>query len=447
MRHSIAGERAIKEQNELYLPRPSGMARNPQGNDAYLAYKKRGRFPDIVGPSVQALVGRLLRKPAVIELPARLEYLRERATPDGLSLQSLIRRIAVEQVSTGRVGLLADAPEAGGDPYLSVQDAEVVINWREAVVDGERKLILAVLETESVEPAPDDEFDLLPVKEWRVLRFAEGVYSVDLWRQSSADKQPMLMEADIIPNRRGDPMDTIPLVLIGSCDLTPDLDEIPLLPVARDALSAYLTDTDHRQGLFMSSQPTPVVTGMSANEEDRPTSIGSSTVWFLPDPQSDAKFLEVSGHGYQWQRRQIDADMERAAQHGAALLQTTTRGVEAAETARLRESGRTATLETLAATLGAGLTQALRWCAEWVGADPAQVQVIPNTDFLDQRIGAQELTALIGAWTSGAMPQRDLWAQLRQGEIVAADRTDEDLEADLAAETASLPALTSPGDA
>ena len=58
MRDAVAGESAIKAKSEIYLPKPSGFAAmTGAGDKQYAAYKTRAQFPEILAPSVSAMVG------------------------------------------------------------------------------------------------------------------------------------------------------------------------------------------------------------------------------------------------------------------------------------------------------------------------------------------------------------------------------------------------------
>ena len=90
MRDTYMGERKVKEEGEKYLPATSGMRMDgtspgQAGYNAYLAYITRASYPDTVRPAVHAMVGVMHHKPPVIELPARLERMREHATVHGRS--------------------------------------------------------------------------------------------------------------------------------------------------------------------------------------------------------------------------------------------------------------------------------------------------------------------------------------------------------------------------
>ena len=116
MRDTYAGERIVKEAGAKYLSPTSGMQEDgmtnalASGSLAYTAYKKRAYYPDIVSDAVEAMLGVMHHKPPVIELPPQMESMLESATQDNESLSMLLRRINEEQLTTGRLGLLADLP-------------------------------------------------------------------------------------------------------------------------------------------------------------------------------------------------------------------------------------------------------------------------------------------------------------------------------------------------
>ena len=137
VRDCAEGERKVKSERLTYLPATSGMRDlgmdNPkmEGSLLYEAYITRAVFPELVQPAINALVGVMHREPADIQLPAGLEDMRENATPEGESLQVLLRRINEQQLLTGRIGLLVDVPAGGPEvvPYIVCYEAETIINW------------------------------------------------------------------------------------------------------------------------------------------------------------------------------------------------------------------------------------------------------------------------------------------------------------------------------
>jgi hypothetical protein len=77
-------------------------------------------------------------------------------------------------------------------------------------------------------------------------------------------------------------------------------------------------------------------------------------------------------------------------------------GPASGEALRIRVAARTTTLTQVAKTGAEGLERILRHAAEWVGADPEEVEVEPFTEFADIAFGGQELLYLVQAKKLGA---------------------------------------------
>ena len=76
----------------------------------------------------------------------------------------------------------------------------------------------------------------------------------------------------------------------------------------------------------------------------------------------------------------------------------------------------------------------LRIYLEWsTGADIPQekVKVQINTDFDVSTMSAQELTTLVALWQSGGMAKSDLFRNLKEGEILDADRNLDEMNAEI----------------
>jgi hypothetical protein len=63
--------------------------------------------------------------------------------------------------------------------------------------------------------------------------------------------------------------------------------------------------------------------------------------------------------------------------------------------------------------------------AEWEGVS-GDIEVELNTDFVDTKILPQELTALMGAWQSGAISHETFLHNMKKGEILPVGVTVED---------------------
>lgn len=429
MRDSAAGEDQIKAKGTSYLPMKSGNAviENPvEKARVYDLYKTRAEFPEVVAPTIRGAVGVMLVKPANVELPEALEHLRERATLDGLTLDALHRRIGMEVMTTGRYGLLPGLT-SNGTPYLSGYVAESIINWDTA--SGVPDYVV-LDETAPVRDKVTGRWST--ATKLRECMVHDGVYMAREWVR--IDDEWVAGEEMAATTPRGAGLDFLPFVFVGSLDLTPDPDDVPLYGLAKLAVRIYRMDADYSFSLHMTSEPTPVAIGfddpVSAIQEGyAPKTLGSSVLWILPKG-GDAKYLEFSGPGLEKQANAIQDALDRAAQFGAQVLQSG-QSAESGEALKLRAASQTATLTGIAQTTAAGLEKALRNIAIWIGANPDEVVVTPNLEFFERRMSAQEIQALVAAWQSGAMSHRALFERLQQGGVIHEDKTYEDEEKDI----------------
>jgi len=417
------GQRHIKSQKNLYLPATSGMRAlglkkaEDEGAQLYAAYLTRAFFPDLVKETVRALAGILDREPANIELPEALEDMREIATPKAESLNDLLVQIHMNQLLYGRLGLLVDVDPSRDLPVIVQYPAPQLINWddltqtadpkqtddqkrREAV----RRLLMVVLDETRFERDTGDRFTWNLVPRFRSLTLGKtdaSIYTSQVERDGS-------LQDEIVPSIRGKTMDEIPFVFVNTTDLATKPADVPLINLANLALAIYRGEADHRSALFMSGQDTLVLIGydLGMSDEGNPGDgsakpiIGSGAYLNLPNPDADAKFIGPDSKALQEQRASLENDYVRAGEEGVKLLSSGA-GAEAAETLRIRVAARTATLQTIAMTAATALETTLRQCAVWVGANPDEVKVEPNLDFIDESGDVGDLVKFAQAKKSG----------------------------------------------
>lgn len=454
MRDAMDGEDAVKARGETYLPMKSGtkaIADKVLQAAAYDAYKTRAEFPELVAPTVRGAVGTMLDEMAAITLPSALEPLRQNATRDGLTIDALHRRIATELMITGRYGLLPGV--ANGVPYLAGYVAESIINWD--ATDGITTDYVVLDESGDVRNRETNAWSR--VESYRECAVVDGRYVAREWTKGADGFVAGEDVGAADPKRNA--LKTLPFVFIGTNDLTAAPDDVPLYGLAKLAVRIYRLDADYVFALHMTSEPTPVAIGFddpgqAVKDKKAPTTIGSSKLWLLP-PGGDAKYLEFSGPGLAAQEKAIQASLERAVAHGAQLLADTQRTAESGEALKTRLGNQTATLKTISLTSSAGLERALKNVAVWLGANPDEVSVKPNTDFFNRALTAQEITAVVQGWQSGAYSWQSAFERLRKGGVIDPERTAEDEldligkdtlrdDEELAAATISKPASVTP---
>lgn len=430
LRDATNGEPAIKRARFKYLPATANMiadgalvSMESQGGREYASYITRAHYPDVVPEAVEAMIGVMHRKPPAIELPEVMEPMRENATMRNESLDMLLRRINEEQLGPGRLGLLGDVIDTGprkGVPYISLYTAEDIINWDE----GERSREVVNPETGEVEVEIADQqslnfvaleetgyerqvdFSWQEVQKYRVLALGDpemnedsqsgAIYRFAEFRDGSGfvyDEN--MLEAPLLNGRAAE---SIPFSFINTKDVVAEPDEPPLLGLSSLALLIYRGEADYRQALFMQGQDTLVVIGAG---EDKVWRIGAGASINIPSPNGDAKFIGVDSQGLVEMREALENDYRRALQKAGQMLDTASRQAESGDALRIRVSARTATLTQIAITGAYGLEQCLRKIAAWMGANPEQVKVTPNLDFVDDVIEGRTLVEYMTAKSMG----------------------------------------------
>lgn len=433
MRDFHAGEKAVKDKGIHYLPATSGMEidgmePNQLGYKIYQAYKARAVFPDYVKEGVEALMGLIHQHDAKIELPARMEYLRTKATVGGESLLMLLRKINEEQLISGRLGLLVDLPEnpdpTKPEPFISIYAAESITNWDDDSSElGLNELKLVVLNESGYER---EEFSWKYEQRYRVLQLDEdtdsevpdGTVLPQVYWQGVFKSEDYNEETMIKPMLRGVTLNKIPFVFINSKDLIASPDYPPLMGLGLSCLTVYKGEADYRQNLHMQGQDTLVTVGGIRNPnaipgQDDAVRVGAGSRLDV-EMGGDAKFIGVSSTGLAEQRNAIENDRKRAEFKAGQLIGNQSLKNEAGNAMIARLASQTANLNQIAMSSGEGLERALKHVAVWMGEDPNSVKVIPNTEFTNAASNAQELVYLMTARSMGApLSMKSIHASLK----------------------------------
>lgn len=426
VRDAIEGEDAIKAGGKKYLPIPAGIEQPWGENDPqYLNYLRRAVYPEVVAPTIQGMVGLMSRKEVQIDIPTPMEDMRDSATPEGLGLDGLLRRTQHEVMALGRYIYFIDAPADGGEPYIATYPAEALINWR---TDGDR-VTLAVFEETVTETKPGDPFAEEHVTQWRVASVEAGEtgaeeYVVRVFRKAPDGEggNKFLLVGEARPRSNSITFDFVPVVIIGSRDLLPDADRIPMLGVVNRTLDYYRQSADYRLGLFMSTQATPYGTGLGQNEG--PTTVGPSTFWRAESPDARFGYAEVSGNGLSAQKEALDATRSEIMDEAMRIIGDGRRAAESGEALRLRFQSQTATLVSVAQATTRGLQVALQIVAQWRGLNPADVEVTLDTQFIHEEPDPQVLTGIADMVERGLLPETVLAGYLRRTNL--SDLSDEE---------------------
>jgi hypothetical protein len=424
-RDAIAGEDAIHEAGDAYLPKLKG-----QSAEDYKSYVIRTPFYNAVGRTIDGLVGMVFRKEPKIEVPSAIESYLDDLTLTDTGIGEFAEMVTREILSVGRIGVLVEYPQIQQQPlsqaqasaqnirpYLTTYKAESIINWRFARINNMMQPVVIQLAETVTEYA--NEFESVQVDQIRALILEDGAYIQRVYRRDSKDSAYKQFGNDIIPLMNGAPLPYIPFVFISSNPSSIDMP--PVYDLVTLNLSHYRTSADLEHGAHFTGLPTAVVSGYQAKEGEK-LSIGSSTAWVFPDPSAKASYLEFTGQGLD-SLVNLKKDKELAmAALGARMLSPEKQAAEAYNTMRLRHSGEGAVLSSIVNMIDDGLVKALSIMAQWSGVD-GEISCHLNKDFVDASLTAQDILAYVQAWQAGALPKEELFYNLKQGEIIRDETT------------------------
>jgi hypothetical protein len=383
VRDCMEGEDTIKNKSETYLPRPSGMS--GEYADAYEPYKERAHFPLITSYALQGALGIVITKLPEFNVPKQLEYIIKTATKDGRSLQQLFLDMIIEIFQTGRSPLLVDIVSAKNEFRFVQYKAEDFINWKTALVEDEKNLILGVLK--EVRPLSDDIFSHDTEDVYRVLNLNEnGEYFTTLHTDDGIDYE-------VIPNFRGKSLKKIPLFLAGSINNSFGMQPIPLIAVANCSIQIYRKEADLANSEYLSCNPTLCIVGAS-NDEGLPNVVGSSVMIVLPNEQARIFYTITDTAALTHVKAHITDLYDEAIRHGVAILDAR-KGVEAAESLRIRQSTQSASIYSVFLAAMNAIKQGLMVMCTWGGFDDKEVildapssltQGIPDSSVLKEII-------------------------------------------------------------
>lgn len=196
-------------------------------------------------------------------------------------------RVVRQAVSHGRVPLVVNIDDSG-QPFFSTYAARNAINWDTADQGGRQDLVLAVFR--EFRRKAEDRYSHECETVYRVFYIADGVCYTGVRNEAGEpidDDRPLGTVGN--DNRLVRGLAYIPVIYCGSTDNSPDVDEIPLLTMARSALKAYQLSADYFTALHQTSHPQPWVSGLDDDVELSVT--GPSAAWDL-GPNGRCGYLE-----------------------------------------------------------------------------------------------------------------------------------------------------------
>lgn len=416
LRDFYRGERWVKYAGTLYLPQLED-----QNKAEYENYKKRTVFLNAVKRTVQGLVGVAFRRPVEFTLGDGNEDLEgdlDNFTNDGLSFSVFAREVFRETILMGRCGVLVDAPPSGGIPYATVYLAENITDWNVATTSGRKSIEQVCVYEEDSNAAIRQTFGHQTSDQYRILSLASGVYTQSVYMDNDKGDYGALEE--FTPQVGGRPLTEIPFTFFGPNNLLADVDQSPVIDIAKLNEKHYLASADLSHALHYSALPTPFVTGFTGDAGA--LSLGPNRVWLL-DTDQKAGMLEFKGEGLSFLESSVARLKEEMSLMGAGLMAEARRGSENSEVVQTRARGEQATLLTVLDTVERGLENVLRTYLTWRNRDASGVQVRLNRDLSETQLAYRDVLMIMRLYMNGLMPMDAVLDKLYEGDILPSNMT------------------------
>jgi hypothetical protein len=453
------GEEAIKAGGVKYLPMlgyHKTEATSTSQSAAYETYKQGAVWFDGTYRTVTTMSGLVFRKHPFV-LGEEAEKYRDDFSSDNRSLANVAKTLIQETTLQGRVGLLVSYPdintkdltkaevtEQNIHAYTSTYKTEDIINWRVEKRNGRLEATMVVLKEYIDNPDSSDMFYTEKQEQYRVLYIDsnDGTYHQALYRSRAVEVNqytgaPVSLAApmsDIQPQMDGKPMTFIPFFPIAPSGITWELERAPMNGICALNIGHYINSAAYESGLSLTASPTLVLKGYQTDGNDTGIVLGGNSAISLSE-NGDAVFLEYKGQGMDGIADAMKEKKEGMAVLGVKILTTETPSNTSAEAIGLEQTGEQAVLAAIANTVGDALSQALKLMVKWdnPNADTDKIKVQLNTDFTPNSLTANQLNAITVLHSKLGLSDEELFELLKRGEILSAEMSFEEHQAQLEA--------------
>jgi hypothetical protein len=447
-RDTTIGERAVKAKSDLYLPLLGGQTIASDKN--YQAYKMRAQFFNANARTIDAMAGNIFRKQPTISLPTALGSYQGDIDMGGTSLEGFLNKVVGEVLEVTRYGILVEHPPQNQEgvttverasalglrPYLTGYKAEKILNWRHGRVNNATVLTNVYL-SETYEDTDGEE--QIQVRELVL----EGVYIQRIWRQSkSRNKTTWAIHDEITPTMQGQTITEIPFYFVGAKELGADVQNPVLEGLSNTCIGYYLNSADYENALHVAGTPTPWVNGITNPEDVPELHLGSNTFLKLP-PDAQAGFLQCGSDVVAALKEAMQDKQMLMASQGAKMLEGDKRMAETAEAHAIKRGGENSILANIAGSVEMSMQKALQFMALWVGANPDDVTIELNKDYLPNSVTPQMLKEYRENYLTGTWSFETFFESCVAGEIISEGITYED---ELERKENDVPALGMIGD-
>lgn len=449
-RDAADGERSIKSKGAAYLKPLAGQIVD-KDTVAYDAYLDRASYFNATGRTVETMSGLVFRKQMTKKVPASMEDWLKDVTLSDETLTEFAQSLIIEDIVTGRCGILVEQPPApslpltiaekqaiGSRPYFVLYKTESITNWKYKRINN-RYILADVWLQETYEDENGD-----AKEQFRQLTLQSGFYEQLIWRKPETG---WVVVETITPLKNGKPLAEIPFFPIAPQKPNLDVSAPPIESLADVNISHYKNSADLENGAHISGIPTPYITGVDDKDDQGNRTViylGSSTILTLPK-DATAGFLQCGSEGFATIEKLMDRKEQQMAALGARMLSPEKKEAEAAETHEIKRGGENSVLATIAGVVERQLTKALQFAADWENIT-GKISIELNKDYIPVTFTGADLTAFVAARQAGEISKETFFTVMKYSEWYPDDLTFEQEQAKIKEDGPPLGSLTDDGN-
>lgn len=417
VRDVCRGPDAVKYKKHKYLPKLDPTNNSEENNRRNDDYIKRAVFYAITGHTKNGLIGMAFRRDPTVTIEGKMEYLKTNADGAGISIYQQAQAVLESVLEVARDGLYVDYSSDMSGAIILHYLAENIINWRTERINGRDKLVLVVLRECVEEP---DGYGYKDRIQYRELAIEEGRFVCRVWRNSGAGKNGVYeVDSEYTPVVQfGGTWDEIPFTFVGAQNNDPSIDESPLLALTEINLGHYRNSADYEDSLFFCGQVQPWISGLDTEWRDHlekaGIAFGSRSPLLLPKDgqagfnQAEPNMLAKEG---------MDTKRDYMISLGARLVEQNS-AVKTATQAAGDQTSSTSVLGICCSNVSEAYTQALIWCAKYMGIPNSDVGYQISQEFIQRVADSGMLTAIVAAWQGGAIRDSDMVRALQKLDLI-----------------------------
>jgi hypothetical protein len=408
--------------------------------EQYTFYLAEAELPSIVAQFSRMLLGSLLRKQPILELPNEFEeakdWILNAFAQDESPLIAFLDGILLDEIQTSRAWIYVDYPAienaeqytreelSGFKPFPVVWKPEDVINWRVTQDATGKTMLNRVIVKGSIEIDGENEFhpDIQHVI-WVHELNESGIYNIRTFRAAQDTHDYKEDEKPVTVVYNGEPLKMIPAwPLNGSIDVT----EPVLMPLIDKEIGLYNKVSRRNHLLYGAATYTPVVyTDMEDEEFGKIVGKGLGT-WLKLGREDKADILKTPTEVLADMDRAIAAAIEEMAKIGIRMMapEVSQSGVAL----DIRNAAQIAQLGSLNSKVSNIMRQVIIFMINWrydTELTEADVVFKLSTDFNPTPLGADWLRLATEWYESGLIPRSAWLSLLKHNDMMQADYDDE----------------------